>query len=136
MTRRFTRIWDDNEKIRFLIVGGWNTLVGWGIFFLLYAIFRSRLNYLVIACISHFVAVTNAFLCHRLLVFRSDSPWFFAYLRFNVTQLLALGWGLAVLTLLVQVAKLSPPVAQCIVLATGLVLTYILHRRFSFPAVR
>jgi len=132
MRSRLTRIWDDSEKLRYLIIGGWNTLVGWGLFFALYALLGSRLNYLVIACMSHVVAVTNAFVCHRYLVFRSDAPWFLAYLRFNVTQLLGLLWGLAGLALLVQGAHLSPPMAQCIVLASGLVLTYLLHRRFSF----
>jgi putative flippase GtrA len=136
MRSRLTRIWDDSEKIRYLIVGGWNTLFGWGLFFALYALLGSRLNYLVIACMSHVVAVTNAFVCHRFLVFRSDSPWLPAYLRFNVTHLFSLLWGLAALAFLVQIAHLSPPIAQCFVLGSGLVLTYVLHRRFSFHVRR
>jgi len=132
MRERLTDVWRGNEKLRYLVVGGWNSAVGWGLFFLLYALLKQRLNYLVIAVLAHLIAITNSFVCHRLFVFRSRAPLLSSYLRFHVTQLLALGWGVAGLAVFVQLVHLSPPIAQCIVVAMGLVITYVLHRRFSF----
>jgi putative flippase GtrA len=132
MLSRLIALWDTNRRIRFLVVGGWNTVVGWTTFFVLYALLSTWLNYLVIATISYVLIVTNAFVCQRMLVFRSRTPWPAAYLRFNITQLFALLWGIGGLAFFVQVVHLSPPVGQCIVLPIGLVLTYAMHRRFSF----
>jgi putative flippase GtrA len=126
------RLWQDSRKLRFLIVGGWNTLFGYLSFYVLYLVAADRLHYLIIAVIAHFVAVTQSYVTQRRLVFRSDAPVPGEFLRFNASLIGTLLFGLLAMYLLVEAATLSPLVAQAIVILTSAVLSYVLHSRVSF----
>ena len=128
---RFGR-WPADERVRFVVVGGWNTAFGYLAFVVLYALLHDRLNYLVIGALAHALSVTNAFVCHRMLVFRSRDPWFAEFVRFNLAQAAVLACGLAGLWFLVSVLHVSPLIGQAIVTVLGVVLSYLAHRRFTF----
>ena len=127
------RIWRD-QKLRYLGVGIWNTGFAYLAFGLLYLVLHEKVYYLVISTIAHFLAVTNAFICQRWLVFRSRVPWWPAFLRFNLVQLLALLWALAGLLVLVEWFRLDPFASQLIVMSVALVVGYILNRDYSFKS--
>jgi putative flippase GtrA len=127
--------WHGNRQLRFLVVGGWNTLFGYAMFVVLYGLLHDHVHYLVVGFIAHAIAAVNAFIAYRLLVFRSRGPWFAEFLRFNVSLTVVLCCGLAALWLLVAVAHLGPIVAQGLVTIATVCVSYIAHRRFSF-AVR
>jgi putative flippase GtrA len=128
------RLWQDSRKLRFLIVGGWNTLFGYLSFYVLYLLAAEHLHYLIIAVIAHFVAVTQSYVMQRRLVFRSDAPVPGEFLRFNASLIGTLLFGLLAIYLLVEAAALSPLVAQAIVILTSVILSYVLHSRLSFGA--
>lgn len=130
-----TERWHANQQLRFLVVGGWNTVFGYGMFVLLYGLLHDHVHYLVIGFAAHAVAAINAFVAHRLLVFRSRGPWLAEFLRFNVSLTFVLCCGLAALWLLVSVTHLGPVLAQGLVTIGTLCISYVVHRRFSF-AVR
>lgn len=124
-------IWE-NQRVRFLVVGAYNTLFGYAVFALLYTWLHQSVHYLVIAVIAHVVAVVNAFLAHRWLVFRARGNLLADFVRFNITTLGATAIGLAGLAVLVDLGGLHPLLAQGIVMAVTVVLTYIGHQRFTF----
>ena len=124
--------WRRHERARFLVVGGWNTLFGYGCFVVLYSLLHERLHYLLIGLLAHAIAVVNSFACHRLLVFRSRGPLLNEFFRFNVAHLFVLGFGLVCLWLLVTTFQFNPLVGQAIVTSATVVLSYFAHRRFSF----
>ena len=124
--------WHRHEKLRFLVVGGWNTVFGYVTFLILYAGLQKRVHYLVIAVMAHLIAVVNAFVCHRLLVFRRGGPWRSEFLRFNLSQLAVLGCGLLGLWLLVSLCRLEPLVAQLLMTIVTIVFGYVAHRHFTF----
>jgi putative flippase GtrA len=126
------RLWQDSRKLRFLVVGGWNTLFGYLSFYVLYVLAADHLHYLVIAVIAHFVAVTQSYVMQRRLVFRSDAPVAGEFLRFNASLVGTLLFGLLAMALLVEAAGLSPLVAQAIVIVMSVILSYLLHSRLSF----
>ena len=126
--------WRSDERLRFLAIGGWNTLFAYLAFFALYELLHDRLHYLVIGLLAHGLAVVNAFAGHRLLVFRSRGPLLGEFVRFNLAQLFVLGCGLLGLWLVVSVLQVSPLLGQAIVMACSVVLSYLAHRRFSFVA--
>lgn len=126
------RLWQDGRKLRFLIVGGWNTLFGYLSFYVLYLLAAERLHYLVVAVIAHFVAVTQSYVMQRRLVFRSAAPVTGEFLRFNASHVGTLLFGLLAMYVLVEAATLSPLVAQAIVILTSVILSYVLHSRVSF----
>lgn len=126
--------WHANERLRFLAIGGWNTLFGYACFVGLYWLLHDHLHYLVIGVLAHIVAVINAFACHRLLVFRSRGAILAEFVRFNLAQLFVLGCGLLALWLVVTILHLSPLRGQALVTVGTILLSYIAHRRFSFAA--
>ena len=101
-------------------------------FGLVYLVLHRRVYYLVISTIAHCIAVANAFICQRWLVFRSRTPWWPAFLRFNLVQLLALVWALAGLVVLVEFFRLNPLASQLVVMAVAVVVSYVLNRNYSF----
>ena len=124
--------WQLPQQFRFLLAGGYNTVFGYLVFSGLYLLIGRWIHYLIIAVLAHGIAVINAFLVHRHLVFRSSEPWLKSFLRFNVSQLTALGFGISCLYALVTFGRFQPLVAQAIVASVSVVLTYLLHSRFSF----
>lgn len=128
--------WRVPQQARFLIAGGYNTLVGYLIFSALFLLVGQYVHYLVIGCVAHVISLANAFAVHRFLVFRSSDDWRRSFLRFNLSQLTALGCGLSGLYVLVNFAHLRPLVAQANVTILSVILSYLLHRHFSFRRTR
>jgi putative flippase GtrA len=126
------RLWHGSRKLRFLIVGGWNTVFGYLCFYVLYLLAADYLHYLIIAIIAHFLAVTQSYVMQRRLVFRSGAPVANEFLRFNASHVGTLLFGLLAMYLLVETAALSPLVAQAMVILTSVILSYVLHSRLSF----
>jgi putative flippase GtrA len=124
-------IWD-SERFRFLAVGAYNTLFGYVAFVLLYTWLHERMHYLVIAVIAHVIAVINAFFAHRILVFRARGNLLPDFVRFNVTTLGSTAIGLAGLALLVDLGGIHPLLAQGMVMAVTVIITYVAHKRFTF----
>ena len=126
-----TVIWD-SEKFRFLAVGAYNTLFGYLAFAVLYTWLHERMHYLVIAVIGQVIAVINAFFAHRVLVFRARGNLVANFVRFNITTLASTVIGLAGLAVLVDFGGIRPLLAQGIVLAVTVVITYVAHKLYTF----
>ncbi len=126
------RHWNSSQKSRFLVLGAWNTLFGYGAFAVGFLMLGSWLHYAAIAVLAHALAITQAFLTQRHLVFRSKEPWQMEFLRFNITHLGTFLLGLAGLALVVNAFDMHPILAQGMVLAVTVVVAYIAHSRFSF----
>jgi putative flippase GtrA len=126
------RRWRSSERLRFLVVGGWNTAFGYGLFVALYWLLGTWLHYVAIAMIAHLLAVTQSFVSQRRLVFFAATGWLRQYLRFHVASLAALGINLAVMTLLVEAASLRVLAAQAVATCVSVVATYLMHKHYSF----
>lgn len=125
-------LWQRNERLRFLVIGAWNTLFGYLAYVALYALLNDKVHYLVIGLAAHAIGMVNAFACHRLLVFRSRGGLVADFVRFNVSQLVVAGLGLIALWCLVDGLGMTPLPAQALVVAIAVVLSYLAHRYFTF----
>lgn len=124
-------IWQ-NERFRFLLVGAFNTAFGYAAFALLYILLGHRLHYLFIGILAHAIATLVAFTGQRHLVFRSRRPWLPEFLRFNLSLLSVLLFGLVSLFVLVTLLGLHPLLGQAILTPLSVLLSYITHRHYSF----
>ena len=124
-------IWD-SERFRFLAVGAYNTLFGDAAFAVLYTWLHEAMHYLAIAVIGQVIAVISAFFAHRILVFRARGNLLADFVRFNITTLGAAFIGLAGLAVLVDLGGVHPLLAQGIVLAVTVVITYVAHKLYTF----
>ncbi len=120
------------KKLRYLMVGAWNTLAGCSIFAGAYAIWGTTVHYLVIAILSHFVAVLQSWLTFRYLVFQSTAPRLREYLRFNISSLLILAIQMSGLWLLVDCFNLHPMLSQPVLVTMTVIAGYFVHSAFSF----
>ena len=124
------------EQILYLVVGGWNTLFGYAVWALLYFLLRSHLHYLAIQVIGWPIAVANAYICYRYIVFRSRGSVWRELPRFSLVYVGGLVLTLAVLPILVHVIPFNLYVIQALFMAVVIVLTYLAHKYFSFRRCR
>jgi putative flippase GtrA len=121
------------RPIRFLVVGVWNTLVGYGSFYGLYFLLTPHgVHYLVVLTLAQIVSVTNGYLCQRIFVFGSAERLFRAFFKFTLVYWITFAINAAALPLLVNLAGVSPLAAQTGLIAVSTIGSYFAHARFSF----
>jgi putative flippase GtrA len=127
---RSTIYFNHKEKIRYLLVGAWNTLFGYGAFVVIYWLLP--LHYMILVILTNIIAITNAYICYKLLVFKTQGNYLKEYLRFYVVYGGSMVLGLVLLPLFVEILRLHPVVAQTIIIPIGIIISYLGHRQFSF----
>lgn len=95
--------------IRYLFVGMWNTLFGFGIFYL-FLKFLGVENYRYAIILAFVAANLQSHLTQRLLVWKSKQRYWTELIRFFFGALLILGLNLITLTVLVD--KLKFPIVE------------------------
>jgi len=126
-----------SERFRYLIVGAANTGVGFGLFVLLELLIGSFTSYFVSLYGSFFLGSIVSFASHRALTFRvvGKRNVVKEFLRFQGVNLGSLALNSAGLPFLVEIAGLTPIVAQGLLVIVTTVVGYLGHKFFSF-AVR
>lgn len=120
------------EQILYLAVGGWNTVFGYGVWAVLQSLLGGYVHYLVVVLLSWPLAVLNAYLGYRLVVFQSRGPWLTELPRFSLVYLATLIANLAVLPLALRILPLNIYVIQALFTAVVVVASYLGHKYFSF----
>ena len=59
------------RMMRYMLIGGWNTLFGIGAYAILYKLLHARVNYLLLLIPANILAITNAYLGYKFVVFRT-----------------------------------------------------------------
>lgn len=120
------------DAIRFLGVGFWNLLFSAACFaILLKVVFRGS-HYMMVLVLSTILGVTNSFICHRWITFRSKAPILRAYFRFYVVYGLQIGLTFVLMPVCVELLKVDPVLSQVSLAVLTTVLTYIGHQKYSF----
>ena len=123
-----------DERVRFLVVGGINTVVGYVLFALLQITAGHVIGYIGSLYGSYVLAVTLAFVLHRRFTFRVEGTGnrLVDFLRFASVYVVSLAANTLALPLLVELAHLDPLVAQAISVVVTTVVSYFGHKYFSF----
>jgi putative flippase GtrA len=117
---------------RYVVAGVWNTVFGYGVFVLLFACFSPRVHYLLIAVVSSVLAISNAYVTHKIFVFQTKGNYLREYVKYYVIYgTTALG-GLTLLAVLASGLGMNVYLAQACVLCVQTVMSFAGHRRFSF----
>ena len=120
------------ELMVYLLVGVWNTLFGIGLYSLAYYCFGKNMHYLLLAVPVNVLAITNAFLCYKLFVFRTKGNWLREYFRCYVVYGGGSLLGMFLLWLLKEKLCIHPVVANAIATILVIIASYIGHKYFSF----
>jgi putative flippase GtrA len=129
------------QLIRYLLVGGFNTVFGYGLFALLNWSFTGlgSYSYMYAAVLANLIAITVAFLGYKWFVFRTRGNYFIEYIRcFAVYGTSAL-IGLAGLPILVETLRhylhnpvQAPYIAAAIMTVVAVSFSFTGHKKFSF----
>lgn len=120
------------SKVAYLLVGGWNTLFGYGSFALLYMFFSGRLHPVVILTISYVLSITNAFIGYKMFVFRTKGNILLEYLRFYVVYGVSFAINLILLPVFMNLILLDAYASQALIMILTVIGSYIFHKRFTF----
>ena len=121
-----------SEKIRYTVVGAWNTVFGLSVFALLYWLFSKAVNYLLILLVSNVITITNAYVCYKFLVFRTKGNYLREYLRFYLIYGASFLVNIALMFILVSYLEMNAVASQGIILCFIFACSYFGHKYFSF----
>lgn len=127
-------------KVRFVLVGIWNTIFGYLVFvgldYLFNLVFSPRyIAYMSAAVLGNVIAVTNAYFFHKYITFKSNTKGlaaFYEYLRFYATYAFTIVISFIFLPISVELFKLDPKIAAGIITLILTFVSYIGHNKFSF----
>ena len=124
-----------HRTVRYLIVGLFNTGIGYGVFALYWMSLGSYIPYMVVLGVTHFTAVSISFLTHRYWVFNTNTArqnlWS-EFIRFQISYLWLVPQSLLLNAFLVYGLHWSPWFAQVISMAMGVVTAFLMHRFLVF----
>jgi putative flippase GtrA len=120
------------EQLLYLVVGAWNTVFGYSVWALMQYLLGAYVNYLVILLLSWPIAVLNAYLGYRYIVFRSRGSLLRELPRFSLVYVAALLVNLALLPVALRVLPFSIYVDQALFTVVAVVGSYLSHKYYSF----
>lgn len=119
----------ERQEIRFLFVGGLNTLVGYGVYALLLLL---NINYLIANTISTIIGVLHSYLWNRFFTFKSKEKAGKEFLKFISVYIISYLIGTVSLYGFTGILNLSPYVAGLINLVITTLISWFGHKYFSF----
>lgn len=129
--KKIEKIWFKfNQKIRFLLVGGFNTVFSYLVFAGLYEMIGLHYNLALI--IQYFITVNVSFVTMRYYVFQSNGVFKAEYIKAIGVYVLMFFFNAFALNFFVVVLGFYPLLGQALYLILSTIITYILHKNFSF----
>ena len=122
------------EKFLYILIGIFNTIFGFSLFVIFWSLMHERYSSFFILFITHLLSVTLAFINYKAFVFRSKSKFFFSYIKFNIVYIGSFIFNFVTFEVLVKKLQILPFIAQAIITASMVFLTYFLHKKFSFKS--
>ena len=128
------------QKIRFLLVGGFNTVFAYLVLNLLNLlfgfVFKEVLSKIVIAnmalIIQYIITINVSFITMRYYVFQSHGNWRKEWLKAWSVYIFLYLINAPVLTFMMAILGWSAWVAQGIYLIVSTIITFLLHKYYSF----
>jgi putative flippase GtrA len=117
--------------LAFVLVGAYNTAFAYAVFAALHLLLPG-LHYLTVLTITAVLAIANAFVAYRLLVFKVKGHVARDLARFVLTYAAAIALNFLVLPVLVEVLGVEEFRAQAVALLCIAAFSYVAHKNFSF----
>lgn len=130
-----------SQLIRYLLVGGFNTVFGYSLFALLNWSFRGlgSFSYMYAAVLSNLIAITVAFLGYKWFVFRTRGNYLIEWVRCVGVYGSSMAIGLVGLPILVPILRghlqhpmEAPYIAAAILTVITVIFSFLGHKNISF----
>lgn len=124
------RWFDLPQKIRFLLTGGFNTVISYLLFLLLFE--GCHIDYNPALIIQYIISINLSILTMRYFVFASRGNFMREYFKAWGTYLLMLTFNLLWLNITDIFFKIYPAASQLVYIILATIITYLAHKHFSF----
>jgi len=129
-----------NVKVKFVMIGTWNTVFAILVFMALdtiftYAFSKRYVAYMSAMIMTNLLSVINAFVFHKYFTFRSIVKGFgliMEFLRFFSTYAFVFILSLVILPVLAEGFNITPKVSAVLGIIISILVSYLGHSRFSF----
>ncbi len=124
-----------SDKIRFLLVGGFNA----GVSYLMYSAFciiLGEASYQTALAIAWIVSSVVSFTTQKFLVFRGNGSWMREYIKCCTTWVFSYMINAGLLEMFVKVFHINVYIAQIIATLIAAIFTYVVFKKFAFKCTR
>ncbi|HET9100294.1 MAG TPA: GtrA family protein [Acidobacteriaceae bacterium] len=141
MIAKLTEHVPPGQFLRYLLVGGWNTLFGYATYALFTALLmpRVRFGYILASAFSSVINITVAYLGYKLFVFKTKGNYVGEWLRCIAVYGSGMMPGLLLLPLLVgglhyvfHLQRSAPYIAGALLMGLGVLYSFFGHKHFTF----
>jgi putative flippase GtrA len=127
-------------KVKFVLVGIWNTVFGYLAFILLETLFSLYISppylaYMSAMVLAQIIAVINAFIFHKYVTFKSSAKGkelIREFFRFTTTYIFTFFISLVLLPVFVEFFHITPKISGAIIIFIFAIISYLGHSKFSF----
>lgn len=123
-----------DKRFSFLLVGGFNTFLGFVVYTLLtiYAFHNVPFGYIISLFVSYAVGITVGFFLYRKFVYKVTGNLLADFFRFTSVYVFSIGLNLVLLPVFVQFTPMGPIFSQALVIIFTTLVSYLGHEHFSF----
>ena len=115
--------------LKFGVVGIINTLITIGFYTLFVYL---GMNYIIANILSYFIGMLNSFIWNKKWVFQVQSGNISTFVKFVIVNLVTLSFNTLCLFILVNQLHLHTSVAQILSTGAGLVINFVLNKKWTF----
>lgn len=120
------------QGVRYLLVGLWNTIFGYGFFAALEIIVGEAVPYMAILVIAQVVSTFMAYILYRYVVFKVRGHFWRDLVRFSLVYAAAFAVNLVLLPVMVSGLGWNVLLSQALIVAGTVIASFFAHRSFSF----
>ncbi len=122
----------NSKPLRFIITGGWNFTFSYITLALLYYLFSKRIHYMIIMAFATIINITNAYICHKFFVFKTEGNYLKEYLRYYVVYSVPIAIGFISFPFCIEILKMNFYVTQALLTFITMTISYFGHKHVSF----
>jgi len=121
------------KKVRFLIVGGVNTMVGLSVYPILFILLKPiGFGYMEVLFLAQVICITFSFISNKYFVFKTKGNIKKEYVKFFMFYGFYLALNVICLPVMVEMIKITPIIAQTLFSIAIIVSSYFWHNFITF----
>lgn len=124
-----------SEKKRFFIIGVYNTAFAIALYAVLFFLFNSLIDYLILLVVTHFISVTNSFYFMKHFVYQSKNEnVFIEFIKCNLMYLVILVFNGFFTYLFAEKLLLHPIISFTSAVGLLTIISYYGQKKFTFTS--
>ena len=120
------------QGVRYLLVGIWNTIFGYGFFAILEITLGHVVPYMLVLVVAQVVSTVMAYVLYRYLVFKVRGHFWRDLFRFSLVYAAAFAVNLVLLPVMVSGLGWNVLLSQALIVGGTVIASFFAHRNFSF----